>query len=183
MMAKVWELDLPQPLKLLALAMADFADDDGDGIFPSIEYIAWKVGAVDRTVQRQLRVLEGSGILEVIAVKGIRHPNGRWTRLWAIHPERGDKLTPLVRMSPNDATGVKRRRLGRQNCVTQSISYPLDIRAFEISEPEIPRLPGESHKDYMLRVAETWGTDRALDTVQTFDYSGDVSNGSNGNGT
>lgn len=125
-MAKVWELQLPQPLKLLALAMADWADDHGEGIYPSIAYIAWKVGATERTIQRQLRTLERSGILEVVAVRGHRSPNGQWTRLWTIHPERGDKLSPLVRegVTPEVESGDTRRVKGRHSPVTQSVIDP-----------------------------------------------------------
>lgn len=160
-MAKVWELHLPQPLKLLALAMADWADDHGEGIYPSIAYVAWKIGTTERTVQRQLRTLERIGILEVVAVRGHRSPNGQWTRLWTIHPERGDKLTPLDRegVTQNAERGDTGRVKGRHSYVTQSIRDPLDIQEeFSTNELDPPRLPGESHKDYMFRIADSWGS-------------------------
>ena len=94
MMAKVWDLDLPQPLKLLALALADIADDHGDNIYPSKSHIAWKVGAHPKTVQRQLVELEARGIVEVVRMRGHRLPSGQWTRLLKLHPERGDRLLP-----------------------------------------------------------------------------------------
>lgn len=160
MMGKVWELDLPQPLKLLALALADVADDDGGNLYPSKAYIARKVGAHPRTVQRQMADLEARGIVEVLRVRGHRLASGQWTRLLKLHPERGDKLPPLIR--EGETSTVKRGDTGRvkggHSYVPLSVSDPLEIRAeFSTEEQEHPRLPGESHRDYMLRIADSWG--------------------------
>lgn len=157
MMAKVWNLDLPQPLKLLALAMADWADDQGQGIYPSVAYVAWKVGASERTIQRQLRKLESLGLLQVESTRGHRSPTGQWTRLWSIHPERGVRLSPLVRegVTPEDPRGDTRRAKGRHSSVTLSVSDPLENRAdFENGEPNPPRLPGETPLAYFRRLAD-----------------------------
>jgi hypothetical protein len=160
MMAKVWELDLPQPLKLLALALADSGNDDGDNIWPSRAYLAWKVGAHPKTVQRQLAELKARGIVEVVGKHGHKLRSGQWTWLLKLHPERGNVLLPLVR---EDGTVASQRgsaggRKGERSYVPQSVSDPLENRADFQHEEQIPRLPGESHKAYMLRVADSWGT-------------------------
>lgn len=156
MMAKVWELDLPQPLKLLALALADTGNDDGENIWPSKGYLAWKVCASSRTVQRQLADLERRGIVEVVAEKGHRLASGQWTRLLKLHPERGDKLSPLVRegVTPGVERGDNGDQKGRQSYVPLSVSYPLENRDdFFISEIP-PRLPGESRRSHLRRINE-----------------------------
>lgn len=159
MMGKVWELDLPQPLKLLALALADVADDEGGNIYPSKAFIAWKVGAHPKTIQRQLATLEELGIVEVVRRRGHRLPSGQWTRLLRLHPERGDKLLPLP--GREGARGVKRgsasEQKGERSYVPLSVRDPLEIRddldLENLPEPE----PGESRWEQIVRLTESWG--------------------------
>jgi DNA-binding transcriptional ArsR family regulator len=156
MMAKVWELDLPQPLKLLALALADVADDEGGNIYPSKAFIARKVGAHPRTIQRQMAELEERGIIKVERRRGHRLASGQWTRLLRLHPERGDKLPPLVweGETPRVERGDTGNHKGRQSYVSLSVRDPLEIpAAFEIEELEIPRLPGETASAYLRRIS------------------------------
>ena len=79
---------------LLALTLADFSDDEGRNIFPSVETMARKSRQSPRTVQRNLRTMETIGWL-------LREDDGdggrsRATR-YRINPAwiKGDKLTPL----------------------------------------------------------------------------------------
>lgn len=65
LMSQVWERDFPGDVKLVLLAMADHADDDGDNIFPSVARIAAKCNVSERTVQRHLAKLREQGVLEV----------------------------------------------------------------------------------------------------------------------
>ena len=48
---------------LLLLALADFADDAGGNVFPSVDKMAEKTRASRRTVQRNLRQLVADGVL------------------------------------------------------------------------------------------------------------------------
>lgn len=155
-MGKVWELDLPQPLKLLALALADVADDEGGNIYPSKAYIAWKVGAHPKTIQRQMAELEQRGIVEVVRLRGHRLASGQWTRLLKLHPERGDKLLPLVREggTAHDRRGSASGQKGERSYVPLSVRDPLENRAgFEIEKPEAIR-PGESPVEAFKRLAD-----------------------------
>lgn len=155
MMGKIWELDLPQPLKLLALALADVADDEGGNIYPSKAYIAWKVGAHPKTIQRQMADLEERGIVEVVRLRGHRLASGQWTRLLRLHPERGDKLLPLVR--EGGALGVERGSVGEQkgerSYVPLSVSDPLETAAELLCMLENPKQPGETQAQYALRIS------------------------------
>ena len=164
-MSQVWELDLPQPLKLLALALADWADDDGGNVHPSIPYAAWKVGATERTVQRQMKTLEMLGIVEVVALKGYRLPSGQWVKLLAVHPEkgqklddwqiaRGDNLTPLEpeRGDTRRVKGVTSEPERGDIAVSpNTLEATSDLRGDDFENP-IPRLPGETPSNYLKRI-------------------------------
>jgi len=56
-MSKVFECDLPASEKFVLLAMADYASDSGDSIFPSIGTLAKKTSLSDRTVQTCIKSL------------------------------------------------------------------------------------------------------------------------------
>ena len=57
LMSKVFECDLPTSEKFVLLAMADYASDSGDSIFPSIVTLAKKTSLSDRTVQTCIKSL------------------------------------------------------------------------------------------------------------------------------
>ena len=63
LMTKVWETNLPPGEKLVLLALADQAGDDGRQCWPSVETIAHKSGQGERTVRRALASLEEKGHL------------------------------------------------------------------------------------------------------------------------
>lgn len=64
LMGKCWKrLDLAGAELLLAVALADFANDDGTSIWPSVATLADKTRQDPRTVRRQLRRLESCGWL------------------------------------------------------------------------------------------------------------------------
>lgn len=74
MMSLVWELTLPDSEKLVLLALADCADDEGV-CWPSIATLARKCTKSERTVQCCIRSLEQRGHLgrKEIAGKGCRY--------------------------------------------------------------------------------------------------------------
>lgn len=88
----------------LALALADFASDDGTRIFPAVRTLARKTRQSERTVQRQLAEFRASGwlIADAIQVEGggdgtcVRyHINPLWLKGGDIgDTPGGDKLTP-----------------------------------------------------------------------------------------
>lgn len=73
-MAAVWEMNLPAKDKLILLAIADCANDEGLA-WPSVATIARKCGCDQRTVQRNIRNLEKLGIFdrEEVAGKGCKY--------------------------------------------------------------------------------------------------------------
>jgi len=66
---KVWHSDLNSDLKPLAACLADEANDQGDGIYPSIRYLAWKLSTSERTVQRGMRKLREMKIIRQVGFK------------------------------------------------------------------------------------------------------------------
>lgn len=62
-MSAVWDCDLPPDEKFLALALADWASDDGSHIFASQSHMAWKIGKTDRAVRTTLKKLIDGGVL------------------------------------------------------------------------------------------------------------------------
>jgi len=62
-MALVWEIDLPPGEKLVLLALADQANDEGRQCWPAVLTIAKKSGQGERTVRRALDSLEKAGHL------------------------------------------------------------------------------------------------------------------------
>lgn len=68
----VWESLIPAVDLVLCLALADFADDDGGSIYPSVSKLAQKTRSSPRTVSRRLALLREQGIIEVVDQGGGR---------------------------------------------------------------------------------------------------------------
>jgi hypothetical protein len=67
----VWKRDFgSMPRKLIAARLADHADDEGRGIWPSVERIAAQCNTSERTVQRTLADFVAEGILKVVSEGG-----------------------------------------------------------------------------------------------------------------
>ncbi len=106
-MAIVWSLDLEYDLKYLLVCLADFGDDDGENIFPTVARIAWKIGCKERKVQNGLHELRERGFIELVAA-AIRYRPAEYrltidgkARLRPFKP-RGAKNAPL-----NGARGAR----------------------------------------------------------------------------
>jgi Helix-turn-helix domain len=67
-MNTVWESALTPPsLKLAALALADWSNDEGGSLYPSMKAIAKKVGVSKSQAQRLVHTLVDLGLLAVLA--------------------------------------------------------------------------------------------------------------------
>lgn len=60
------------------ISLADHADDDGNNVFPSVGYTAWKTDYSERQVQRTLGELRAAGLL--VAVSGQKGGRNKTTR-------------------------------------------------------------------------------------------------------
>ena len=84
-MAKVFELKIPSTDKLVLLAMADHARDDGTGCYPSVGTLARKTSQTTRGVQKIMRRLESAGL--IVASRISRGYHTTEYRLTLEHPE------------------------------------------------------------------------------------------------
>lgn len=90
LMSEVWEADLPRDQKIVLLAMADHAQDDGSRVFPGVERLAQKCGYSERSVRRKIADLKDEGLLEPVAYE--EGGRGHATE-FNIHAENLDKLS------------------------------------------------------------------------------------------
>lgn len=102
-MARVWNLDLAPNKRLVLLAYADHADDEGDSVFPSLAKIAYKTGYSRDQVRRISKELAADNLMT--RVEDARHNRGVEYRLTL---ERGSKLPPFRPRGggANDPSGV-----------------------------------------------------------------------------
>jgi hypothetical protein len=66
---KVWHSGLTAVLKPLAACLADEANNQGQNIFPSIGYLAWKLGISPRSVQRRMAELRQLNVICEVSKK------------------------------------------------------------------------------------------------------------------
>jgi hypothetical protein len=93
--AHLWALDqapVTNPIsKLLLIALADDADDQGDNCYPSIPRLMHRAGVARNTVRDHLRELEASGLIQVDRpeTQGRGHHNR-----YRLILKRGQEVTP-----------------------------------------------------------------------------------------
>jgi len=95
-MTAVWDIPLPDSEKIVLLALADCANDEGH-CWPSMATLARKCSKSDRTVQAAIKSLVDSGHLTRREVPG-KGCN------YTVHPRSG--FTPEVASPPKGTTGT-----------------------------------------------------------------------------
>lgn len=91
-MSMVWELDLSHDQRIVLLALADHADDDGYNCYPSIAYTAWKCGYSERSIQRILRKLQADELIKPL--KNTKGGRGKAVE-YRVQPWKGVKKPPF----------------------------------------------------------------------------------------
>lgn len=99
LMSGVWKMDLPTFEKLVLLALADCANDEGL-CWPSIATLERKTNAGRRTVQRSIRALESAGILKRQEVPG----KGCKYYITLRQTDTGAGKSPVPESAPTGAT-------------------------------------------------------------------------------
>lgn len=103
LMSAVWERsDISSTQKLVLLALADWANDDGL-CWPSIDRLAQKTGMAGRSVQRIIRDLEQTGLVKRDEVVGKGNRYWILTPLTDCHP-RHSVTPPLTECHPTPDT-------------------------------------------------------------------------------
>ena len=143
---KVWLSALDADLKPLAATLADIGSDDGKRIYPSVAYMAWRLGRSERDVQRDLSKLREIGVLMIVGnAKGGRGKVTRYHLIESALPERepwrneqdSDEEIDTERVT-EIAERVTRqvKRVTRESpdpLVVQPLEEPLDITENEVS--------------------------------------------------
>jgi Helix-turn-helix domain len=114
-MSLIWDNAYQSTDKLVFLALADCANDEGIA-WPSIATIARKTGVSERTVQRSIRVGEVSGLIRRTEVKG---KGCRYT-LTPRHSVTPDKVSPATNETETPDTVSPHPR----HSVTQTVIEP-----------------------------------------------------------
>lgn len=142
--------------KLLAVRLADFADDEGRGIYPSVARMAAETELSERTVQRILSDFVQEGILVVV-----RGATGRpgianaydfdMDRLFAYKAEKtGDTVSPVQSAKTGDnpaETGDTDDRDGCHGDTRTVIEPPLEPSSLSASAQERVSDRGERGKN------------------------------------
>lgn len=146
-MALVFEAPLPPEEKLLMLALADWASDDGGNIYPTLDMMRQKTsGRSDRAVQYQLRHLERKGLL--VLVKPAHHHQPRHYRinldvLKAIVAVAGVQPVAVQPTSPLNTSGVQPIARGVQPIVVRGATHRQETVLFPNGDAEM-RVPSVS---------------------------------------
>jgi hypothetical protein len=116
LMTYVFDSDLPTTEKFVLLAMADYASDNGDSIFPSIETLSKKTSLSDRSVQNSIKSLIEKKYLVLLKKGGGRS----YTNLYKI---RCSKFT----LYEKGETGTKKGETGTKKGEPRSPDPSLTI--------------------------------------------------------
>jgi DNA-binding transcriptional regulator LsrR (DeoR family) len=93
-MSHVWWSTLPSQEKFVALALADYANDSGGSVYPSLATVARKTSRSERQVRRLLRKLQARGVVIVVQ----KRPGT--TTIYRIDVEALIGASPDINVSP-----------------------------------------------------------------------------------
>lgn len=155
-MTNVWErTDLSQSETLVALALADHADDDGE-CWPSLERIAVKARLKKRQTQRVIQRLEELGVIQVERAVGRRNTN-----CYRFHDQlKGVTATPLAaavkgvtgdieKVSPSTE---KVSPVTRKGVIAMTPESSLTINESPIEPPGLDRVAWERYFEYRKEI-------------------------------
>ncbi len=169
LMSKVFESDLPTYEKFVLLAMADYASDTGESIYPSIETLCRKTSISERMVHYSVARLIAKGLLELIKPGG-----GKTTNTYRIVPEKLEGCTTCTSgvhaVHPGGAPGAPDPSLN-QNETRDEPEY-VDITATQkmpkSKKPPKPKKPPSEPVPYAIAeaIAEVTGTSMKIVGLQ-----------------
>jgi hypothetical protein len=139
-MGAIFYLDIPASEKLVLLAMADHARDDGTGCYPSIRLLAQKTSQTRRGVQKIVARLESRGLLvgpPIERRKGGRDGRGRGIsteyQIVVENGERGSLFTPQQGRTTEQTSA--NASAGRANVEMQKGEHGSPESSRTVSEP------------------------------------------------
>jgi len=143
-----WEQRLPPNSKLILMALADSADEDGK-CWPRVRLIAEKCCASERTVQRVLKELEERGFLHI--ERRFRGDGGQSSNAYYLCLE-----SPPINLSPPHPTPSDRLAPGGDAAVTPPVTQQTSLGDRTVSPHEPPtRTIKESSLQLPVKVIHT----------------------------
>lgn len=152
--------------KLLAVRLADFADDEGRGIYPGVKRLANETELSERTIQRIMADFVADGILVVVQEASGRP--GQATRydfnlekLFAYRPKTGDTVSPVGEKQTGDTSAETGDTGDRDGCHrdTRTVIEPLTEPSLEREARERATNSGsvlEEDRKAVLREFRRW---------------------------
>ena len=173
-MSKVFDSGLPAIEKLVLLAMADYANDGGQSIYPSVATMAKKCGMSTRGVQQIIKRLMDKGYIELEKKGG-----GRLANLWKIVPEKFDEgCTPcgggVHTVQGRGAPGapypsLKHHRSKGEKSVSEAEAQtkPTNDEIYNIAEAlaDVTSLSMDINKTQILKEANKLAQDRRVSPI------------------
>lgn len=105
-MSLVWDLPVDSPTKKLTLlALADWCNDDGGSLYPSLQAVADRVGVSRDQARRHVRALVCDGLLDV--VDGAQGGRPGATPRYQLHVSRIRDRVALIHTGGTDATRIQ----------------------------------------------------------------------------
>ena len=93
LMGMCWRIEWPTAsMRLIALKLADCANDEGENIYPSVGRVERETGLAGSTVRRDIAAMEECGLLEVIEEAS----GNKWDRSTTIRRFDVEKLKSLT---------------------------------------------------------------------------------------
>ena len=146
--------ELDQGSLLLLLALADFANDEGGNVFPSVATMAGKTRCSERSIQRRLRDLEDQGLLG-IEKTATRHSTTHYRINIACFSEARQSVTSaraeVTSQAPGATNGASR---GDTAMSPDSLVEPSDRT---ISSPPSPPVDFQKAKQVWNEMAKANG--------------------------
>jgi hypothetical protein len=162
-MTLVWQIELPASEKLVLLALADCANDEG-GCWPSMATLSTKCSKGERTVQTAIQSLVKSGHL----TRDERPGRGCF---YTVHPRKNGtpaKPAPPQKTAATPAKSAGHPRKSRTQTVIEPSGTvkPTEARAHEIPDGWQPMGFGETSK--CRKIIDEWPPDELETQIEHF---------------
>lgn len=106
MMTAVFALDIPSLEELLLIALADHADDDGNNVWPTVSYLAWKTNLSESGVRKMMARFRDMGVLIPVDRQG---GGRRCSVIYRLDLEPLPRKQPFQRERKGSAPSVRRQ--------------------------------------------------------------------------
>lgn len=142
LMSEVWTLEVSRSEQTILLALADWADDSGQSVRPSVALLAWKTDFSERAIQSWLKKFRTSKALIVVR-KASQHRPTEYRLDLSVLPKktpyiqsRGAEIAPLVSAESEKIRGEESAPLNNPEVQTDpSRGAESDVRGEAAAAP------------------------------------------------